>query len=108
MDLGIPLGFPQGSQASSHVDTCTSALLSSWKSSVRLALRLTQGSVALSRGTTGLSHPPSCFELILGMTIESVAGESGVSGVHWDIEVFSNGGTTPGVPLECQMETASS
>ena len=87
MDLGVPLDA-QGSQASSHVDTCTSALLSSWKSSVRLALRLTQGSVALSRGTTGLSHPPSCFELILGMTIESVAGESGVSGVHWNMGSF--------------------
>ena len=31
MDLGVPLGFPQGSQASYLVETCKSALLSSWK-----------------------------------------------------------------------------
>ena len=41
MDLGVPLGFPQGSQASSHVETCKSALLSNWKSSVRLPVELT-------------------------------------------------------------------
>ena len=34
------------------------------------------------------------------------AGASGVSGVDWDIGVFWNGGTTPGVPLKCQVETA--
>ena len=27
-----------------------------------------------SRGATGLSHLPSCFELILGVTVESVQG----------------------------------
>ena len=36
------------------------------------------------------------------------AGESGVSGVDWVIRVFWNGGTTPGVHLQCQDETASS
>ena len=36
------------------------------------------------------------------------AGESGVSVVDWDIEVFWNGGTTAGVPLDFQVETASS
>ena len=41
MDLVVPLEFPQGSQASSRVETCKSALLSSWKSSVRLSVRLT-------------------------------------------------------------------
>ena len=35
-------------------------------------------------------------------------GESGVSGVHWDIGVFWNGGTNPEVPLEVQVETTSS
>ena len=30
--------------------------------------------MALYLGTTGLSHPPSCFESILGVTIESVQG----------------------------------
>ena len=41
MDLGVPLEFPQGSQASSHVQACKSALLSSWKSSVSLPVELT-------------------------------------------------------------------
>ena len=41
MDFGVPLGFPQGIQASSHVETCKSALLSNWKSSVRLPVELT-------------------------------------------------------------------
>ena len=35
MNLGVSPTFPQGSQASSRVETCKSALLSSWKSSVR-------------------------------------------------------------------------
>ena len=40
MDLGFPLEFPQGSQASSRVETCKSILLSSWKSIVRLTVWL--------------------------------------------------------------------
>ena len=33
--------------------------------------------MAFSRGATGLSHLPSCFELILGMTMESVQRSQG-------------------------------
>ena len=40
MDVGVPLGFPQWSQASSRVETCMSTLLSSLKSSVRLPVGL--------------------------------------------------------------------
>ena len=36
------------------------------------------------------------------------AGESGVSGVNWEIGAFWNGGTTRGVPLKCQVKTAPS
>ena len=36
MDLGVPLEFPQRSQALSHVETCKSTLLSSCQSSVSL------------------------------------------------------------------------
>ena len=36
------------------------------------------------------------------------AGECGVSGVDLDIGVFQNCGMTHGVPLEFQVETASS
>ena len=72
MDLGFPLEFPQGSQASSHVQTCKSAFLSSWKSSVRLPVEFTYGLLAFSRGPTRLSHLTSCFESILGVSVESV------------------------------------
>ena len=30
--------------------------------------------MTFSRGATGLSHVPPCFELILGVTVESVQG----------------------------------
>ena len=43
MDLGVPLGHPHGSEASSRVEPCKSALLSSWKSSVSLPVRLIIG-----------------------------------------------------------------
>ena len=72
MELRVPLAFPQGSQVSSHVETCKSALLLSRKSSVRLLVGLTLASVAISRGATGLSHMPSCFESILEVIVESV------------------------------------
>ena len=41
MDLRVPRGRPQGSQASSHLEPCKSPLLSSRKSSVRLPVGLT-------------------------------------------------------------------
>ena len=41
MDLGVPMEFQKGSQASSSVETWKSAFLSSWKSSVRLPVGLT-------------------------------------------------------------------
>ena len=41
MDLGVSLEFPQGSQAPPCVETCKSALLSSWKTSVRFPVMLT-------------------------------------------------------------------
>ena len=74
MDLGVPLESPEGSQASSSVETCRSAFLPRGSNSVRLPSELTQGSVAFSRGATGLSHLPSSFESILGVTVESVPG----------------------------------
>ena len=74
MDLGDSLEFPQWNQALSRVETCKSALRSSWKTRVRLPVRLTLGLVAFCRGATGLSHLPSCFELKLGVAVESVQG----------------------------------
>ena len=74
MDLRVPRGRPQGSQASSHVETCKSPLLSSRKSSVRLSFELTYGLVAFSGGATALSQLPSSFKSIVGVTIYSGQG----------------------------------
>ena len=41
MDLGVPMEFSQGSKASSCVETCKSAFLSSCNSSIRLPVGLT-------------------------------------------------------------------
>ena len=45
----------------------------------------------------GLSGLPSCRELILGVTLESLQGTEAFSQVVGDMGVFSNGGKTPGV-----------
>ena len=66
--------FPHRSQASSHVETSKSAFLSCCNSSIRFPVELTYGSVAFSRGATGLSHMPSSCESIIGVTVESVQG----------------------------------
>ena len=75
MDIGFPLESPQGSQALSRVETCTSAFRPSFSSSVRLAVELIQGSVAFPRDIpTRLSQVPLWCELILGVTVEAVQG----------------------------------
>ena len=55
-----------------------------------------------------VSHLPSSFELILRVTVESVQGNQVYLEWNHDIRVFLNCGMTPGVPLEFQVETASS
>ena len=52
-----------------------------------------------------LSVLPSCCELILGVTFESLQENEALSRVDGDIGVFSNSGTTPGVHLVFQGET---
>ena len=41
--------------------------------------------MAYSPGATGLSHLPSCFELILAVTVESVQGSQVYLECIWDI-----------------------
>ena len=53
----------------------------------------------------GLSGLPSCRELILGVTLESLQGNEALSRVDGAIGVFSNHGTTPGIRLKFQGET---
>ena len=74
MDLVVPMEFPQGSQAWSHLETCNSAFLSSCNSSARLPVEWPRESVAFSRGLKGLPNVPSCCESTLGVTVESVQG----------------------------------
>ena len=52
--------------------------------------------MAFSRGTTGLSHLPLCFESILGVTVESVQGS------HMYLECIGTSGSFEMVarPLE--------
>ena len=54
----------------------------------------------------GFSGPASSHEMMLGVTFESLQGNEALSPVDRDIGVFSNGGMTPGVPLEFQGETS--
>ena len=92
MDFGVPIEFQQGSQASSLMETCKFAFLSSWKISVRLPVEFTWASVAFSRGATGLSHVPSCFESILGVIIKSVQGNHvylGWTGTSWSFRMVA-------------------
>ena len=75
MYLGVPLESPQGSQASSRGEACTSAFLLCHNSSIRLPVMFTQGSVAFPRDfPTGLSHVPPWCESIFGVTVEAVQG----------------------------------
>ena len=104
-DLGVPMEIPLGSQTSSRIGPWNSTFLSRWKRGVRPPVKLTSGSEAISRGTTGLSGLPSCRELILGVTFQSLQGNEALSLVVGDIGVFLNSGTTRGVPLEFQGET---
>ena len=108
MDLGVPLESPQGSQASSRVDTCTSNLLPSCSTRVTLPVQVTQGSVAFPRGfPTKLSHVPPWCQLKLGATVEAVQGNQVHLGGLKLLLVFWNGGTTPGVPLHFPVDSAS-
>ena len=68
-------------------------------------VELRKVSGAISRGATGLSVLHSCRELIPGVTFQSWQGNVALSRVNGDIRVFSNGGMTPGVPLDFQYET---
>ena len=85
MDLGVPLGRPQGSQALSRVEQCKSALLSSQDCSVQLPVGLTiRIGGFLSRWHRAVT---SAIVFLVGPRGDHrvSAGESDVSGVHWDI-----------------------
>ena len=105
MDLGVPLEFPQLSQLR-LVWRCKSTYFSSHKSSVRLLVELNRDQW-LSLESTELSHMLSCFESILRVTVEYCRGVrciwSGL-GHRGLLELWHD----PWMPLEVQVETASS
>ena len=72
MNLGVPMEFPQGSQASSCVEKCKSTFLSSCQNSASLPVELIYGSVAFFQDAKGLSHLPLRCESVLGVTVQSV------------------------------------
>ena len=85
MDLRVPLGRLQGSQASSRVESCTSAHLSGQKSSVWVPVVLIVGIGGfLSRCYRAFTR---CivFKVAPWGNRRVIAGESGVYGVHFDI-----------------------
>ena len=78
--------------------------LSRCKRSVRGPVELTSGSLAFSRGATGLSHVPSCCESTLAVTVESVQGNQVYLEWIWTSGSFE----MVAVSLEFQVKTASS
>ena len=82
MNLQVVRVCPQGSQDSSHVEPCKSTLLSSRNSSVRLPIGWTIGIV----GFLSRCHRAVSPAIVFGPRVERrvSAGESGVSGVHWN------------------------
>ena len=100
MDSGVPLASPQGSQASSQVDTCTTSFLPSCSSSVRLPITLTQdlwfSFQAFPKGCYTCQH---CVNRYSGRQSKQCRElRFPWSGLRY-LGVFWNFGTAPGVLL---------
>ena len=136
--LGIPLKSVQGLRSSSGADTGTSSFLSSADMDLRIPMEFNRGvrphlvwrhgtllssravkvvsgflwswhrNLWLSIKVPQSSHNCHPFGLDTWDDSRVSEGESCVSGLDWGIGVFWNGGKTPGVPLDFQVETASS
>ena len=89
------------------MEPCKFGLPLTLKISIRLPVRLTIVIGGFLFGATGLSHLPSCFDLVLGVIVESVQDSQVCLECTETSGVFFNGGTTPGVSLLRQRETAS-
>ena len=66
IDLRVPMEFPQGSHASSPVETYKSAFLLICNSSIRFPVKLTEGSVAFFEVPQGC---PRCHRAVLGAIV---------------------------------------
>ena len=72
MDLGFPIEFVQGSQASSSVEAWISAFHSNCERDVRPPVEFRWGIWAFSRGSARESGLPSCCEEILTVPLKVV------------------------------------
>ena len=66
VDLCVPMEFPHGSHALSHVETYKSAFLLICNSSIRFPVKLTEGSVAFFEVPQGC---PRCHRAVLGAIV---------------------------------------
>ena len=85
------------------------AFLPSCSSSVRLPVDMKKGPVAFPRGfPTGLSHMPLWCQSLLWVTLQAMQGNQ--VPLEWTETILGlwNVGTTPGVPLDFPVESASS
>ena len=89
------------------MELCKSALFSSLKCSVRLPVEMNIEIGGVLPRCHRAKHLPSCFELVLGVTVQSVQGNQGCLECTGNSGVFLNGGTIPGVPRKRQVKTAT-
>ena len=66
-DLGVPIKFQQGIQASSCFESWNCVFLWSFKRGVRTPVEVRLGTWTFSRGAAGESDLISCFERLLGV-----------------------------------------
>ena len=88
MDLGVSVDFEQGRQALACVEAWNSACLSSCKWGDRILVKLCLDPLAFSVGCNWCDSAPSCCDLILGVSYESVQGHQASSRVDGEIGVF--------------------
>ena len=101
-NLGVPIEFQQGSQASSHVEAWKSTFHSSFKRGVRPLVEFRRVTWDFSRIATGESDVPSSCEGKLRVSFESLERNQFLSLVEGELGVLSTYGRDCGVPLEFQ------
>ena len=106
MDLGVSVDFEQGRQALACVEAWNSACLSSCKWGDRILVELCLDPLAFSVGCNWCDSAPSCCDLILGVSYESVQGHQASSRVDGEIGVFGIVPRPTRFPFEFQCETS--
>ena len=99
-DLGFPIEFHLGSQASSHLEAWDATLLWSCNLAVRTPAEFRWETWAFGRGAAGELDLPLCCEGILGVPLESLHGNQAFPRVECEVRVLSTFGRNCGNPLE--------